>query len=179
MIPARPRYAFIERLTTRLLEEGRVFRPPVPVEALARAQGCKITTSDLKDVSGILVRTAGALVIGVNSKHSEVRRRFTIAHELGHLLLHDGQEVRYDRDFRISLRTEASSSGTNIEEIEANFFAASLLMPDHFLINDSRTSSIELEDAASLKDLAKCYGVSIQAMTLRLARLIERRTAQA
>lgn len=100
MIPARPRYAFIERLTERLLEDASVSRPPVPVEALAEAQGCKVTASDLKDISGILVRSSETAVIGVNSRHPETRRRFTAAHELGHLLLHEGQEVRFDRDVR-------------------------------------------------------------------------------
>lgn len=175
MITARPRYAFIARLAERLLEDARVSRPPVPVEALARTQGCKIAASDLKDISGILVRSSDTVVIGVNRKHPETRRRFTIAHELGHFLLHEGREVRFDREFRVSLRSEASSAGANVEEIEANFFAASILMPDRLLTRDPRASSIELEDAAALKDLAKGYGVSIQAMTLRLARLIGRK----
>lgn len=179
MIPTRPRYTFIERLTERLLEDARVSQPPVPVEALAKAHGCRVAASDLKDISGILVRSPDAAVIGVNNRHPETRRRFTIAHELGHFLLHEGQEVRFDREFRVSLRTEASSTGVNVEEIEANFFAASLLMPDRLLLKDPRASSIELEDAAAVKDLAKGYGVSVQAMTLRLARLIGRKTAPA
>lgn len=177
MTPSRPRYAFIERLTEKLLKDAKVTQPPVPAEALAKAHGCTVRASDLKDYSGVLVRSAGNAVIGVNAKHSEARRRFTIAHELGHLFLHEGQEVRFDHEFRVSLRSDVSSTGTDVEEIEANFFAASLLMPDCLLLKDPRAASIELEDARALKELAKSYGVSAQAMSLRLARLIGRKAA--
>ena len=171
----RPRFSFVERLADRLVLEAGPNAPPIPVERIVAAQGCVIRSSDLKDISGILVRSTKGNVIGVNSAHPETRRRFTIAHELGHFMLHEGQEVRYDRDFRVSLRSDESSAGTNIEEVEANFFAASLLMPDRMLSTDSRARSIDLEDADGVKDIARAYGVSPQAMTLRLARLIDRR----
>ena len=175
MAAQRARYGLIEKLTTRLLAESRQAGPPVHVERIAERQGCQIRQSELKDVSGILVRSAGAPVIGVNSRHSETRRRFTVAHELGHLLLHAGQSVTFDREFRVSLRSEESSTGVDLEEVEANFFAASLLMPDAMLMADDRTRTIELEDAEALSDLARTFHVSTQAMTLRLARLIDRR----
>lgn len=175
MIVQRPRYAMIERVVGKLLRQHGPNCPPVPVERIARSQGCRIEASDLRDVSGILVRSRGGNVIGVNSTHSEARRRFTIAHELGHLLLHEGEQVRFDKEFRVSLRSDESSAGTNVEEMEANFFAASLLMPDAMLAADQRAYSIELEDAESVRDLAGAYKVSVQAMTLRLARLVDRR----
>ena len=175
MTSPRPRYAYIERLAEHLLEKAGVTQPPVPVEAMARASGCKIVAAKLQDVSGVLVRSADGATIGFNSDHPQSRKRFTIAHELGHFLLHQGQEVRYDHDFRVSLRSEESSEGTNIEEIEANFFAASLLMPDKILLADPRTAFIPLDDDASVEALAKSYKVSRQAMSLRLTRLSNRR----
>jgi Zn-dependent peptidase ImmA (M78 family) len=177
MTTLKPRYAHIERLTGKILADARVVAPAVPVEAMVRAHGCNVKASDLNEVSGVLVRSGNRAVIRVNNKHSEARRRFTIAHEFGHLLLHEGREVWFDQEFRFSLRSGISSTGSDIEEIEANFFAASLLMPDSLLLNDPRAASIEVEDATAIKDLAKSYGVSGQAMTLRLARLIGRRNA--
>lgn len=175
MTPQRPRFSFVERLADRLVIDAGLKAPPIPVKRIVAAQGCSIRTSDLKDISGILVRSARGNLIGVNSTHHETRRRFTIAHELGHLLLHEGQEVRYDRDFRVNLRSDESSAGTNVEEVEANFFAASLLMPERMLSTDPRARSIDLEDADGVKEIARAYAVSAQAMTLRLARLIDRR----
>lgn len=175
MIVQRPRYAMIERVVEKLLKKHESKGPPISVEHIARAQGCTIKASDLRDVSGILVRSEGGNIIGVNSMHSEARRRFTIAHELGHLILHEGEQVRFDKEFRVSLRSDESSAGTNVEEMEANFFAASLLMPDAMLAADQRAYSIELEDVESMRELANAYKVSMQAMTLRLARLVDRR----
>ena len=174
MTTPRPRYAYIERLAERLLGEAGVIQPPVPVEGMARKTGCKVIAAKLRDVSGVLVRSRNGATIGYNSDHPQTRKRFTIAHELGHFLLHRGQEVRYDHDFRVSLRSQESSEGTNIEEIEANFFAASLLMPEKILAADPRTAFIHLDDDATVEALAKSYKVSRQAMSLRLTRLLNR-----
>ena len=174
MAVARARYGLIERLTDALVSEFAGSSPPVPVERIAVAKGCTIRPSDLKEISGILVRSPSGSVIGVNRNHLETRRRFTIAHELGHYLLHEGEGVTYDEDFRVSLRSDQSSTGTDVVEIEANFFAASLLMPNRLLLADPRTSTIELENPEATSDLARSFGVSTQAMTLRLARLVDR-----
>ena len=160
MTASRPRFSFIERLAERLLAEHGVTRAPVPVEDLARKAGCRIIAAPLHDVSGLLVRSPDGA---------------TIAHELGHLLLHRGEQVTYDHAFRVNLRSVESSEGTDVEEIEANFFASRLLMPEAFLQAGPRTTSIDMEDDATVAALAKEYKVSQQAMTLRLARLGGRR----
>ena len=61
------------------------------VEAIAEKLGAEVIFDKLgDDVSGLLVREADRVVIGVNDAHPETRQRFTIAHELGHLVLHQG-----------------------------------------------------------------------------------------
>ena len=175
MKASRPRFSYITRLTTRLLADHAVEEPHVPIESIAKAQGCKIVPGRLVDISGLLVRSTEGPTIGVNEQQPLVRRRFTIAHELGHLLLHEGNQVTYDRDFRVNLRSPASSQGIDVEEIEANFFAASILMPDSFLEADPRTAFIHLDDDAAVGALASKFKVSQQSMTLRLARLLGHR----
>jgi len=174
---ARPRYSRVERLTDELLAKHRVKAPPVPVEAIVRAdEGVSVRYSDLKDISGLVVRKGGNALIGVNRMHSTVRRRFTLAHEFAHVLLHEGAELRFDKHFRVNLRSDLSSTGTDIEEIEANFFAACLLMPRRFLDDDERTLTIEIEDAMAVRELARTYAVSVQAMSWRLSNLYGRRS---
>jgi Zn-dependent peptidase ImmA (M78 family) len=90
---------------------------------------------------------------------------------LGHLVLHDGIEVRVDKHFRINLRSSASSKAEDVEEIEANAFAAELLMPRDFLLRDAKKLKLDMEDEKQVSSLAERYDVSRQAMTFRLMNL--------
>jgi Zn-dependent peptidase ImmA (M78 family) len=110
------------------------------------------------------------VMIGQFDQHGKTcpnRQRFTIAHELGHLLLHK-DEVHIDRAFRNSI----SSQAIDANEIEANRFAAELLMPFHLLKNED-ISNIDVEDESSLRDLARKFKVSLQAMTLRVTNIFD------
>ena len=172
MIAARPRYARIEQLANSVLIEAGVTGPPVPVEAVVKAHGIAVHLQELGDVSGVVVRKGGAVAIGANKAEAPTRRRFTIAHEFAHALLHRGEEVHFDRDFRVNLRSGASALGMNVEEIEANFFAACLLMPRRFLEADPAAAMIDVErDPQAVAKLAKRYGVSSHAMSIRLGNL--------
>jgi Zn-dependent peptidase ImmA (M78 family) len=175
MTPVRPRYGRIEQLTDALLTETGITAPPVPIEDITKARGITIRTMDLKEVSGLVVRDGNVTVIGVNKAHALTRRRFTIAHECAHALLHEGKEVRYDKDFRVDFRSGMSSLGVDVEEMEANFFAACILMPRRFLEADPLISELDVEDAApTVKALAARYKVSTQAMSIRLGNLAAR-----
>lgn len=176
MIGARPRYGRIEQLTDTLLVETGVTAPPVPVDQIVTARGIAIQpTSNLGDVSGLVLRKGKDIIIGVNRKEAPTRQRFTLAHELAHALMHHGEEVRFDKDFRVNLRSETSGLGVDVEEIEANFFAACLLMPRRFLEADPEAAIVDVEDAQAVARLAKRYRVSAHAMSIRLGNLAARR----
>jgi Zn-dependent peptidase ImmA (M78 family) len=167
----------IRLLAEQLLKKNRIQSPPVPVEEIAESLGISVVrkaTDD--DLSGFLFRDRkrSSAVIGVNADHPENRRNFTIGHEIGHFLLHEGDDVHVDRRFQIKLRGEASSKGVDAEEIESNLFAAELLMPARFLQKDlEQIAAIDLNDENedAVAELAKRYGVSAQAMMFRLANL--------
>lgn len=163
----------IEQQAARLLEENNVRRAPVPIDAIARAQGLDVRyapTTD--DVSGALVRNGKSAVIAVNSAQHENRQRFTIAHEIGHFVLHKRTERHFDEDFRIDYRNLVSSEATQRNEIEANAFAAALLMPEGFLKKDFlRMEADEIDADHAIPTLAVRYKVSRRAMELRLLNL--------
>jgi Zn-dependent peptidase ImmA (M78 family) len=167
----------IRSLVDQLLREHNVTAPEVPVSAIAESLGIEIRRDDADEGrSGFLVRhtDSGRAVIGVNDRHPKPRQRFTIAHELGHYLLHEGELVHFDAErpgFRVNLRSEGTSSDM---EREANLFAAELLMPSRFLERDKRIVELDLLEPSSadiLQSVAKDYGVSVQALTYRLANL--------
>ena len=177
----RVRRKYIRSVAERLLHSHSITSAPVHVEQIAFALGIDVRSTRPGDVSlsGFLVRDdgAGQAIIGVNKEHHKNRKRFTVAHEIGHFLLHTGQEIYVDECFksgiRISLRDEDSSKGTEREEIEANVFAAELLMPVELLRADIASSNISDEEKLekALDRLAKKYEVSKQALTYRLVNL--------
>jgi Zn-dependent peptidase ImmA (M78 family) len=174
----RVRRKTIQRLVQDLLSSNKVGRPAVPVDRVARSLGIDITEVPGQDeLSGFLLRntTTKETVIGVNESHHANRQRFTIAHEIGHFLLHEGEPVHVDKtqSYRIANRSTRSSAGEDPTEIEANAFAAELLMPAVFLRKDldEPGNNVDLSDDAVLEALAARYKVSVTAMTFRLANL--------
>lgn len=145
---------------------------PIPVEDIAEELGVTLRYEPLDGgMSGVLFRDhGGQAVIGVNDLHSENRQRFTIAHELAHLKLHE-DTLYVDGLVR---RDTKSSLAVDPQEIEANAFAAELLMPRHLLIRElkARVPEGKVADPAKLvRRLARDFRVSEQAMEYRLVNL--------
>ncbi len=170
-----PRHSLAKKKAESLLEQGNVRQAPVPVDRLARLLGLTIRFEPFPGrMSGFVRRTSptGA-IIGINSTEPAVRRRFTIAHEIGHFLLHD-RELHVDEIRPMRFRDAKSATAEDDDEIEANQFASNLLMPARFLEPDLRDiGDIDVDDEATIKKLARRYEVSLQAMTLRLARFLD------
>lgn len=156
----------IQRKANDLLRAAGVVEPPVDVISIARFLGATIRHEIAKDdISGALYRRDDGPVIGVNALHSQSRQRFTIAHEIGHLVLHEDVPVFIDRVYR---RDTQSSEAVDPAEIEANKFAAALLMPKDLILNAEPGRTLSSDD---VEELARKFAVSQQAMTFRLENL--------
>jgi Zn-dependent peptidase ImmA (M78 family) len=161
-----------EERATEVLRVANIGALPVPVDELAKRLGIDLTYEAYEgDVSGMLYRQDDRAVIGVNSKHAPTRQRFTVAHEIGHYVLHEGQPMFVDS---FVTRVNWRNGESNIEEIQANQFAAELLMPRDFVAREvdralSKRRTIEAQALAS--QLARLFAVSVQAMEFRLANL--------
>jgi Zn-dependent peptidase ImmA (M78 family) len=155
-----------------LLEEQEVLTAPIDVGRIAHRLGVIVIEEDLQnEVSGMLSREGPRPVILVNESDSSARKRFSIAHELGHFRLHKDQ-VFVDRPVRF--RDGRSSLGQDREEIEANHFASELLMPSPLIwesIAKIEDESSPLEEDELVTQLSKQFDVSKQAMEYRLADL--------
>jgi Zn-dependent peptidase ImmA (M78 family) len=160
----------ITQLAEGLLARTGVTDLPVPVETIAREVGAVIRRGPLpSDLSGFLLQDHGRTIIAVNSRQAKQRQRFTIAHEIGHLLLHNFQS-HVDRGFEIYRRDQRSSRAEVAAEIEANQFAADLLMPKR-LIDAIVPKFVDLLNERQIKAIAERFGVSAQALTFRLTNL--------
>ena len=140
---------------------------PVQTIPIAEALGlsCYRASGWPDTTSGMIVRDAerggdSGFAIYVNAEHSKVRRRFTIAHEIAHFVLHRdliGDGITEDALYRSGL--------SDAVEREANGLAAEILMPRH-LIREAFNNGNRSPEA-----LAAEFEVSLQAMEYRLRNL--------
>lgn len=164
-----------------LLRELSISDVPIDVRRIAEKFGVIVAEvpNDDEDLAGLILRSEKGAIIGINKSHPANRKRFTIAHELGHFRLHNGTFVDRQHHFEANFRWNTPRKSQ--EEAEANAFAAELLMPAgllrrhfHALCSTVRrkdgTVDMELlSDAIAI--LAKKYEVSVEAMKFRLANL--------
>lgn len=169
----------VEREAGRLLERARVVEAPVNVEDLALRLGLEVRyeRNFRSDLSGVLVKQAAKSTIGINASHPKTRQRFSIAHEIGHFWLgHAGDMFVDEAKGRASIvfRDGRSSEGTEVPEMEANRFAAAVLMPASLLIVSLKrvvNAGTALSEKEVVAQLAREYQVSPQAMRIRLTSL--------
>ena len=136
---------------------------PVDPVAIARAAGLRVLEAELDEKTlGALVKSPGQdPVILLNEGDSDNRKRFTCAHELGHFVRRSAEEEEYAT---VDLRNSHSSTGLDPEEIYANEFAASLLMPENVVRGFVEAGMSDLE-------MAIRFRVSREAMQNRLVNL--------
>lgn len=147
-------------LIVKAYEDSKITLP-IDINKIAETEGISIRDGDFgnDEISGAFDR-AGK-VIYVSRTESYRRKAFTIAHEIGHYVLHK------EMPNEVFLRSDASRISdpeNDRQEAEANWFAASLLMPrDHVDKYAPYTKSLDT--------LATMFGVSRPAMFYRLKSL--------
>lgn len=146
-----------------LLEQLGITDPPVDVAAVARMSGIPVLFWTFEQaLSGLVVDTLHGPVIGVNNEHAPNRQRFTIAHELGHVMLRHLDSFHVDLG---STSEDGNPPGYNWRhERAANDFAAALLMSASLITRAHK-------DVPAVSGLAATFGVSELAMGFRLRSL--------
>lgn len=122
-----------EELIKELLSLFYINKPPIKPEVIAYGLGIELYFYKLPpQLSGILYNRKNSPIMLINKNDNLLRQRFTIAHEIGHFLLHD---------FNHKIYFDYPMESSKIER-EANTFAASLLLPD-FLLDGYLNLSLE------------------------------------
>jgi Zn-dependent peptidase ImmA (M78 family) len=157
--------AEIETKAYEVLKRHMLTTVPVDLVTLAEREGITINNArfDDDDTAGMIIKRGGDVSILVKGDDRPYRKQFTIAHELGHYFLHltdDGEYI--DKDANLFRRQPGE--GTTPErgrEIQANMFAASLLMPE----GEVRRY---WQKYHSIGKLARIFNVSEEAMGYRV-----------
>ncbi|RJQ32230.1 MAG: ImmA/IrrE family metallo-endopeptidase [Actinobacteria bacterium] len=159
-----PRVGHARKLARNLIAELNINQPPIllddVIKRVRKHHDLSVFPWELgTQTDGIQISGENMSAIGYNQSQHRHRQRFTVAHELGHFLLgHTSKERPLDLESKVP------------DEVEANQFAAELLMPLALLKSDINGGQKQP------KMLAKKYDVSEEAIWWRLleCRLIEK-----
>ncbi len=160
----------IEKKAKNILLEHGLYSVPVNPVVLANKLGIKVYNAKFSDenLSAMVARRGDNITILLEESDPPYRKRFSIAHELGHHFLHlltDGEIVDKTVDlFRDSIPADEPVDDERRKEVEANQLAAALLMPAD-LIRE------EWPSTHSIGEMAKLFNVSEMAMGFRLTSL--------
>jgi predicted transcriptional regulator len=138
-----------ERQAAKLLRLRDALEPPIHEEVISHLPRVQVYRESLGSLSGLSFWDGSYWRISVNGHHANVRQRFTMAHELSHVL---------DAPYKRLVRAD------HAEEV-ADYFAASVLMPKRLV---KRLWGEGVQDTPTL---ARRFGVSMAAMRWRLDEL--------
>jgi hypothetical protein len=158
-------------VTSQKLTPGQIIlrhqsEAPVDVKGIANELGINVWEMTLPEgISGKIFKDRlnggeSGFSIGVQRTDWYLRKRFTVAHEIAHFILHRdriGDELSDDAMYRSGLSTR--------EEVEANRLAADILMPAQLVLK------LKTEGCDSPEKMAKALQVSEEAMRIRLSYL--------
>ena len=157
----------VENRAKEVLRQHSLYSVPIDPVLLANRLGVTVNNAKFSDDSwaALIARRDNTTRVFVEQSDPPYRKRFSIAHELGHHFLHlleDGEIVDKRADmFREKEPVDGTLSEVRIREIQANWFAAALLMPAELV-------RVEWERKPSLRHMAELFNVSEEAMGYRL-----------
>ena len=165
-------FSYIEERAESLLNEFNLYSFPVDVTKCADLLGIDVQAAELEpEISGVFIKKENIPYIRYNSHDMPVRQRFTIAHEIGHFLLHaKSTSLFIDKSEKVMYRNMQSSTGELLKEREANAFAAALLMPRR-LVQEAVSELSDEEFENFVYSLSVKFKVSESAMGIRLSNM--------
>jgi Zn-dependent peptidase ImmA (M78 family) len=158
----KPNYRRAEREAIKLLNQCGIENPPVnPIEIAEGILNVPVRfatfrADESERISGFYDSEDNAIV--VNREEFPLRQTFTIAHEMGHKVLHE--EWARSSEYQVLLRNPKDRN-RDFREREADAFAANLLMPRFMMDGYYETLSIS--------DLSRLFAVSVPAIQARLS----------
>ncbi len=159
----------VENRAKDVLQKSGLETIPIDPVALANREGIKVNNATFSEENlvGMIVKRGDDVTLLVNQDDSPYRKRFTIAHELGHHFLHlheDGEFIDQEADlFRTHFKDQEFSPERR-REVQANMFATALLMPEDQVRR-------LWEELASVEVLARLFNVTVASMGIRIGQL--------
>ncbi len=161
-----PRKATAEATARNIHRElGITSIEDIDVVRIAALHDAMVRERALSGLDGMMIRRGRSAVISVRKSIPEQgKKRFVVAHELGHIMLHPTirQADRF-QDGEVD-RLSYRQSG---EEREANYFAAELLMPQDLFVPAMRPVDPSFDE---IHRLSACFGTTLSAAAIQFVR---------
>jgi len=157
------RAKYVKEMAKKLLAECGITAPPVDLKRIMEVKGYIYMEVDTfpDEVSALFIAKDGKNYAMVNARHHANRRRFSLAHELGHIiLLHKAADLEEVSTIDTPPESSDSPAPRDAREKEANMFANALLMPLEMLKKEHAKKDVDIEK------LANIFAVSQEAMTI-------------
>ncbi len=140
---------------------------PVDIRDTVHRLGGELVEADDADFEAKIERVGTGFRISLGPQPHEQRRRFSVAHELGHLFLHMGYLIDESKWQKVGVYTDSVyyRFGYSTEEFEANEFAASLLMPRAEFVQVAQKS--QRAGTVNPQAIADHFQVSVEAAVNR------------
>lgn len=159
-----------EKLALEIIEKYGINSPEhLRVRDIAFEEKATVVEEKIGRAAASIVRTGEYATIRVPPTDTPERKRFSIAHEVGHLKMGHIQTVQ-----RVCTQEDMRIWHKSSQETEANFFASEMILPTKLVHKRCNVPSVNFEP---IKDIAKDFRSSLTATAIKFVRLCPEKCA--
>ena len=159
-----------ERLALATIEEFGICSPEhIRIRDIAFAKGAMIVEQKLSRAAASIVKAGNRATIRIPPTDTAERKRFSIAHELGHLLMGHITLIQ-----KICSDADMMDWYQSSQEAQANFFASELILPTKLVCSRCDIGNINFEP---IKGIARDFRASLTATAIKFVRLCPEKCA--
>jgi hypothetical protein len=153
-----------EKEAAKLIDRFGIYEPDhIRMPEIAYSIGVSIVEGPLPGASARLIRIGEYGTIRIpNTETNESRKRFSIAHELGHFVLKHGHSLEM-----VCNDEDMMNWNKKDEETEANFFAAELILPEKLIRHRCDVKNVNF---TPIRKIAEDFHASLTATAIRFVR---------
>lgn len=159
-----------ERLASKTIDEFGICSPEhIRIRDIAFAKGAMVVEQRLTRAAASIVKVGNHSTIRIPPTDTPERKRFSIAHELGHLLMDHVESIQ-----KVCSNDDMMNWYQSTQETQANFFASELILPSMLV---SRRCDIENINLEPIKQIATDFRASLTATAIKFVRLCPEKCA--
>jgi len=159
-----------ERLASKTVDEFGICSPEhIRIRDIAFAKGAMVVEQRLTRAAASIVKAGNHATIRIPPADSPERKRFSIAHELGHLLMSHIESIQ-----KICSDADMMNWYQGSQETQANFFASELILPTKLVSKRCDIGNINLDP---IRQIAEDFRASLTATAIKFVRLCPEKCA--